>query len=65
MMTAIRSMLFLLAVALKQYFAAFVEPVFNPVVHWYCFSSLLVLANVNGSLPRLVTWVISSIHIFV
>ena len=25
----------------------------------------MVLANVNGSLPRLVTWVISSIHIFV
>ena len=60
---AIRSIPSFLAVADRQYFAFAVEPVFSPVAHWYCFSSLLVDESVNGVLPRAVVWVISSIQI--
>ena len=53
------------AVAEKQYLAFDVEPVFKPVVHWYCFSSLLVLLRVKVDVPCLVSWVMSSIQMVV
>ena len=53
------------AVAERQYFALEVEPVFRPVVHWYCFRSLLVLLRVKFEVPWLVSCVMSSIQIVV